>query len=393
MSSSSKAGASFRPVRRFSFGLSVLDRYIAQQFAGPFVFGVAAFSSILVSVGSVFDLIRKMTELGLPASIAFRVFLLQAPEFISLSFPMATLLSTLMVYARLSTDSELIALRSAGISIYRLITPAIVLGFLVTALTFGFNEAIVPAAKAQATRTLEQALKQDRPTFKESNIVYNQYRDIRQQDGSKTQALERIFYAQQFDGRRMKILTVLDFSQEGLNQIITSDSAEWNPTANTWDFFDGTIYLVAPDGSYRNIVKFEQQQIQLPRTPLDLASRDRDSAEMNIEEVQEYREIVRQSGDERRVRKLDLRVQQKIAFPFVCLVFGLTGSVLGIRPQRAGKGTSFAISIIIIFTYYLLSFVCDSMGQLDVLSPVAAAWLPTIVGLGAGTWLLVRAAR
>jgi lipopolysaccharide export system permease protein len=389
----SKDNVPARPASRFTFGLPVLDRYIVKQVTGPFIFGVAAFSSILVSVGSVFDIIRKMTEFGLSPLIALRVLVLQAPEFISLSFPMATLLSTLMVYARLSTDSELIALRSAGISIYRLIVPAIVLSFLVSGLTFSFNEAIVPAAKTEATKTLQRALNQEKPNFKPDNILYNQYRDVRQPDGSKVQTLERIFYARQFDGRRMKNLTVLDFSQEGLNQILTSNSAEWNPSANTWDFFDGTIYLVAPNGSYRNIVKFEQQQVQLPRTPLDLASRDRDPAEMNITEVMDYREIVRQSGDESRVRKLDLRVQQKIAFPFVCLVFGLTGSVLGIRPQRAGRGTSFAISIIIIFTYYLLSFVCDSMGQLGVLTPAVAAWLPTVLGLAAGTWLLVRAAR
>jgi lipopolysaccharide export system permease protein len=388
---SSQAELAFKPIRRSP--LSVLDRYIAQQFAGPFIFGVSAFSSILVSVGTIFDLIRRMTELGLPFSIAFRVFLLRCPEFISLSLPMATLLSTLMVYARLSTDSELIAMRSAGISVYRLVMPAIVLSFLVSALTFGFNEAVVPAAKYQATQTLEEALKSEKPNFKESNIQHLQYQDVRQPDGSKTQVLERIFYAQQFDGRQMKQLTVLDMSRPEVTQIITAKTAEWNANANIWDFYNGTIYMVDPNGSYKNIVKFEQQRVELPRTPLDLASRDRDSTEMNIEEVREYRELLRQSGDEKRMRRMDLRIQQKIAFPFVCLVFGLAGATLGIRPQRAGRGTSFAISIVIIFTYYLLSFVCDSMGQLEVLPIVLAAWLPTLVGLIAGLWLLIRASR
>lgn len=373
--------------------ISVLDRYISRQLAGPFIFGVAAFSSILVSVGALFDLIRKMTELGLPLSIAARVFLLQMPEFVSLSFPMATLLSTLIVYSRLSSDSELIALRSVGISIYRLVVPAIVLSFLVSVMTFGFNEAIVPAAKYQASVTLEQALKQDKPKFDEKNIVYQQYRDVKQPDGSSQQSLDRIFYAQRFDGKQMKGLTVLDFSQEGLNQIVTADSAVWNINKSTWDFFNGTIYIVDPNGSYRNILKFEQQQIQLPRTPLDLATNKTDSAEMNIREVQQYIQLVRQSGDEKRVRQLEMRIQQKISFPFVCLVFGLTGATLGTRPKRGGKGTSFAISILIIFSYYLLSFVCDAFGRLEILTPIAAAWIPTVLGLGAGSWLLVRAAR
>ncbi|MBW4440943.1 MAG: LptF/LptG family permease [Plectolyngbya sp. WJT66-NPBG17] len=373
--------------------ISVLDRYIARQLMSPFIFGVAAFSSILVSVGAVFDLIRRMTELGLPLSIAGRVLLLRMPEFIALSFPMATLLSALMVYSRLSTDSELIALRSAGISVYRLIAPAIVLSLLVSALTFGFNEAIVPAAKYQATMTLERALKQDKPKFDQKNIVFQQYRDVKQPDGSSQQTLDRIFYAQRFDGTQMKVLTVLDFSQAGLNQIITANSAQWNYDQQTWDFFDGTIYLVAPNGSYRNILKFERQQIQLPRTPLDLATNKTDSAEMNIGEVQQYLQLVKQSGNEKSANQLRMRIQQKIAFPFVCLVFGLAGATLGTRPRRGGKGASFAISILIIFTYYLLSFVCDAFGRLEIFTPILAAWLPTVVGLSAVSWLLVRAAR
>lgn len=373
--------------------ISVLDRYIARQLTSPFIFGVAAFTSILVSVGAVFDLIRQMTELGLPLGIAGRVLLLRMPEFVALSFPMATLLSTLIVYSRLSTDSELIALRSAGISVYRLIAPAIVLSLLVSVMTFAFNEAIVPAAKYQASLTLEQALKQEKPKFDEKNIVFQQYRDVKQPDGTSQQTLDRIFYAQRFDGTRMKELTVLDFSQEGVNQIVTANSAQWNYEQQTWDFFDGTIYLVNPNGSYRNILKFEQQQIQLPRTPLDLATNKTDSAEMNIAEVQQYLQLVKQSGDEKRANQLRMRIQQKIAFPFVCLVFGLAGATLGTRPRRGGKGASFAISILIIFTYYLLSFVCDAFGRLEILTPILAAWLPTVVGLCAVSWLLVRAAR
>ncbi len=371
---------------------TVLDRYITQQLVGPFLFGVAAFSSTLVSVGALFDLIRQMTEAGLPLSIAARIFLLRLPEFVALSFPIATLLATLLVYSRLSNDSELIALRSAGISIYRLIAPAIVLSLLVSLMNFAFNEAIVPAAKYQASTTLDQALKQDNP-IDGKNIVFNQSRDVKQADGKTNQVLERIFYAQRFDGKRFKGLTVLDFSQAGLNQIVTANSAIWNGNQDTWDFFDGTIYLVAPNGSYRNVLKFDHQQIQLPRTPLDLATHKTDASEMNIREVQDYLQLVKQSGDEKRVRQLQMRVQQKIAFPFVCLMFGLSGAALGTRPQRGGRGTSFALCVLISFTYYLLSFVCDAFGRLEIFAPIVAAWLPTMAGLTAATWLLVRAAR
>jgi lipopolysaccharide export system permease protein len=202
-----------------------------------------------------------------------------------------------------------------------------------------------------------------------------------------------LFYANQFDGERMKGLTILDWSQQGLNQIVTAESAIWNRAENTWDFFNGTIYVISPDASYRNILRFENQQLKLPRTPLDLAGKNPDSAEMNIAQIQDYMEILRVGGDTKKLRRFTLRIQQKISFPFVCLVFGLIGAVLGTRPQRTGRATSFGISVVIIFTYYLVQFISEALGLSSILSPFMAAWLPNFFGLGSGAWLLFRAAR
>lgn len=385
------ATPSFRPAFP---GIAVLDRYLATQLTMPFLFGVGAFSSIGVSVGTLFDLIRKMTTMNLPLDIAVQVFFLQLPYYISLALPMSTLLATLILYSRLSTDSELIALRSSGISPYRLVLPAVALSFFITGMSFAFSEAIVPAAKYRATVTLEQALNEDNPKFQESNILSPQFEEVKQPDGSKDRILTRLFYASKFNGREMQGLTVLDFSKEGLNQIIAAQSAMWDNKQGTWDFFNGTVYLVAPDGSYRNIVKFQQQQLQLPRTPLDLANRKKDWEEMTVTELREAQDLSAQSGDDKQVRKFDLRIQQKLAIPFICLVFGLVGATLGMRPQRrSGKGASFAISVLIIFGYYILLFLCDAMGNLEILAPVVAAWLPNLIGLGIGGFLLTRTAK
>ncbi len=358
----------------------------------PFLFGVGAFSSTLVAIGSLFDLVRKITESGLPIEIAMKVLLLKLPLFVSYSLPMSTLLAAMITYSRFSSDSELIALRSCGVSVYRFVAPAVVLSLVVTGMTFLLNELVVPAANQQATTTMEKALNEEKPKFQENNIFYPEYGEITQPDGTKIRGLKRLFYANQFDGNRMKGLTILDWSQQNLNQIVTAESAIWNPAENTWDFFNGTIYIISPDASYRNIVRFENQQLKLPRAPIELAGKDRDSAEMNIAQIKDYQEVVRVSGDTKKLRRLDLRIQQKLAFPFICLVFGLIGSVLGTRPQRTGRATSFGISIVIIFSYYLLLFIADALGLSNVLSPVLAAWLPNIFGLTAGGLLLVKAA-
>jgi len=372
---------------------SLMDRYIAAELILPFLFGVGAFSSVGVAVGAVVDLVRKVVESGLPLVIALNVFWLNLPYFIVLAIPMSTLFAALITYGRLSSDSELIALRSCGVSTYRLVLPAIILSFIVTGITFVLNEQVVPVANYQADLILVRALKQEKRAFQQHNIFYPEYHEVKQSNGSKVNVLSRLFYADQFDGQRMKDLTIVDRFQESLSQIVVAKSASWNSGQKVWDFFDGTIYLVAPNSSFRNIVRFEHRQLHLPRTPLDLASNSLKYGEMNIAQAQKYLELVRLTGDDKKIRRIKVNIQSKIAFPFVCAVFGLVGAALGIRPQRAGQGTSFGICIVVVFTYYLLNFLSNALGLADVLSPFVSAWLPAMFGFGAGGLLLIRAAR
>lgn len=366
--------------------LAVLDRYIATELVMPFLFGVGAFSSIGLAVGAVFELVREVSNSAIPLSIALKIFLWQIPYFIGLSLPMATLLATLIAYSRLAKDSEITALQGCGVSVYRLVLPAIVLSLLITGITFAWNEGLVPTAQHQASTLLDQ-LQQERSAFDDKNIFYPEFHDVKR-DGETTRELLRLFYARRFDGQQMRGLTILDFSQPSLNQVVTAESATWNPIQNTWNFFNGTIYLAAPDGSYRNTLRFEQQQLQIPRDLLNAAEPTRDPTEMNLVEAEQYLQQLHQGRDEKKIRKLMLQIQQRYAFPWMCLVYGLIGATLGTRPQRTNTATGFGISVLIIFTQYSFSFSMVALGQVGLVSPVMAAWLPTLFGLVAGSWLL-----
>ncbi len=372
-----------------SFGISVMDRYILKELIMPFLFGVVAFSSIGVAIGVLFDLVRQITEAGLPLTIAVQAFFLKLPYYVSLAFPMSMLLACLMVYGRLSGDSELIALRSCGVSIHRLIMPALALGLMVTGLTFAFNEAVVPAANRQASQLLDHAMNRKEPSFREENIVYQEFGDRTLANGDRKRVLSRMFYASQFDGQQMKGLTILDFSQTGLNQIISAESAMWNADEKTWDFKNGTVYVIAPDNSYRNIIRFDNQQVKLPRTPLDIAETNLDPMEMNIVQIRAYLALVGQTGDEKTIRRLRLRIDQKIAFPFGCLMFALVGSALGTRPQRTTRAAGFGLSLVMIVSYYLFTSICEALYSFGILSSLLAGWLPTLTCMVLGLVILL----
>jgi lipopolysaccharide export system permease protein len=371
-----------------------MDRYIFIQLLMPFLFGVGAFSSIVLAIGSLFDLVRQVAEAGLPITVALEVMALKMPLYIGYAFPMSILLSGMMTYGQFSAASEIIAFRSCGISIYRLVLPALILSIIVTIVTFFFNELLVPAANQRATAILSTALKQDKPAFKKDNIIVPEYKEI-DRNGTKEQVLVRLFYAEKFDGKTMSGLTIIDRSQQdkGLSQILNAQSAVWNADKSTWDFANGTIYLIAPDASYRNIVTFQHQQLQLPKSPFDLAAPDKNPEEMSVAELMEYAEQIRLSGDKKKILSVAVKTQSKLAFPFVCIVFGLIGSAMGIKPQRSGKATSFGVSVLMIFGYYLIMFVCGALGQAEIISPFFAGWLPNFIGIATGGWLVFQAAK
>lgn len=380
----------FKLFDRTSLGLSVMNLYIIKELILPFLFGMGIFTSLGLSIGAVFELIRQVTDSGLFWGVAAKILILRMPEYIVLAFPMSILLATLMTYSRLSSDSELIALRSIGVNIYRLIMPAIAFSLCIVAITFWFNNFVAPAASYQASVTLKEALGKTRPSFQTENILFDEYTDV-EQDGKTREVLTRLFYAEKFDGEQMKNLTVLDRSRGSVSQIVTARSAKWNVLENIWDFYDGTIYLVGVDGGYTNIVRFQHQQLALPKTALEITEKSKKTKEMNIVEAREYLKVIKHNADDLKIRKWQVRIQGKIAVPFACLVFALIGAVLGVQPQHSSKATSFGICIGLIFAYYLLSFICESLGISGVVPPWVAAWLPNFLGLGAAGGLLAKA--
>jgi lipopolysaccharide export system permease protein len=365
-----------------------MDRYIAAELIPPFVLSVGIFSSLGVAIGYVSDLANKIIDSNLPVMQAAQVLLLKVPEFISYALPISVLLSTLIAYGRLSSDSEIIALRSCGVSLYRLIVPAIALSLIVTWLTFVFNELVVPAANFKATAILVEYLNEEHPYRQTKDIFYPDYEKVTLPNGETTQRLKSLFYAEKFNGKKMKTLMILKWSRQDLEQIVIADSASWNARKQKWDLFDGTIYHLSTDASYKNSFSFQHRQLSYSRLPFDLASQSRDPYEMNIVQAREYIKILRLTGDEKKMLVFQVRMQQKIAFPFICLVFGIVGAALGTRPQHVSRATSFGLCVTIVFLYYLLGFAIGSLGTVGIFSPFVAAWLPNFIGLGIGLSLL-----
>lgn len=359
-----------------------LDRYILKALWMPLVFGVCTFLAISLTLGSLFDLLRKVSDKGLPLGIALHIFGLQIPSFLILALPMATLLSCLLVYNRFARTSEIIAFRSIGVNAWRLARPGLLLALMVTVVTYFCSNTIVPQANYQANQLLATALHQEKPPFVDKNIFYREF----EQD-----TLTRVFYARRFDGNAMQDLTILNFNQGNLSQIWVTDAAVWNPTRQVWDLLKGTVYELDPENAaYRRSETFSKTIIPISRAPLDLATETRKADEMDLGAIYRYWRLVKGTGDEPFTRKLAVRLNDKLAFPLVCMVFALVGIALGMGQKHRVSAKGFGFSIVIIFGYYTVSFITKSLGEAGVLSVFLGAWFPTLAGLAIGGFMLYQ---
>jgi len=370
-----------------------MDRWLIAQILPPMLFAISTFTVISLSVGVMFDLIRKIVEFGLPLFLAIKVLFYSLPSFLVLSFPMAVLLSTLLAYGKLSANSELLALKSLGIKTSRIIAPAIAVSIFMTGLTFYFNDNLVPASNKLAESTLRAGIGSSFSSEKgKDNIMFSRYGskiDSATNKPTKTnQFLTHIFYASLFENNIMQEVTVLDFSRQDIQQILKAKSAVFDKKNSSWIFTNGSIVSIDQGGQTTNI-QFEKYRYPFIEGPLDLARIPKDATEMSLKQALEAERIYKETGNLKEIRRIQVRIQEKFTLPCACLVFGLIGSSLGSKSNlRSSKSQGFGLSVILILFYYVISFVFSSLGVKGLFSPIIATWLPVLISMGGGIYFL-----
>jgi lipopolysaccharide export system permease protein len=374
--------------------IPLLDRWLVQELVGPLLFGIAAFTAVSLSVGVVFELVRRVAESGLPLLAAVQVLMLRLPGFLVLSFPMATLMATLLAYSRLSGSSELTALRSIGVGTRRMVVPGLLIALIMTLLTFVFNDMIVPQANLEATNSLERALGKALTTEKGNNVLYSRFGRAKSLEGETVRQLTHIFYSRKYLAGQMLDVTLIDFSRVGQRQMLNAETGRWNDQKSMWEFRNGRIVNLDEKTGTTTSANFDRYFYPLSRDPLEVAKLPTDPGTMTVGQARRAERLLREAGNAKEARRMRVRIQEKFAFPAICLVFGLIGSSLGVRPHsRTSRSQGFGISVLLIFGYYLMSFIFSSLGITGTLPPYLAAWLPVTIGLGGGLWLLQQASR
>ena len=369
--------------------MRILDRYLVRELLAPFLFGVAAFVSIFVAGNLLFRLTRLISEQGATFGEAALLFLYWLPGFVVLTFPMATLLAVLLSLSRLSSDSELIAMRAGGIPFYRLVTPLLIVAFLISLLTIAFNELLVPRASRAGQDLLLQVSTSERERQAQHLIV-------KEMSGEN---LKRLIYAERFQpGKRgyaatLEHATVIEFTRQRPAMVWSAREARWNQRTEQWEFLDGFTQTVDPKGRPVTLrIPPSGARVDLGKNPEALRNEARDPEEMTYAELGAHIvELQRQGAD---INELAVQLHQKLAVPFACLVFALIGAPLGLRsPRSSSSGLGLAFAVMIIFCYYLVWHYLAVVGEQGILPPALAAWLPNVLTALVGGVLIWKQSR
>jgi lipopolysaccharide export system permease protein len=418
---------------------------------GPFFFALFVIFFVLI-MDFIIEILQMVIGKGLNAFVILEVFALNLAWMAALAVPMAVLVSTLMAFGRLSQDNEITALKASGVSLYRVVIPAVVASVLVGFGMVGFNNGVVPEANHKA-RLLSADIHQKRPTV---NLKENVFMD---------EIPGYHILIGKIDQRSSDVedITIYDHKDRRLPRTIIAEKGkiEFTPGGNTLVFrlFNGEIH--DPDEKdptkYRR-VSFNKQVIyirnvgdKLVRTTSEYRTDREKSAQAMLEDIRELEAKVRISqsqiispvnlalsrafkeeksvsssnltpveeneaieylvktnrnlfsqlssegqnirSQKRQISSLSVEVHKKYALSAACVVFVLVGAPLGIMARKGGMAVGLGLSLGFFVLYWAFLIGGEELADRQLIPAFWAMWSANILIGGAGIYVLIKSAK
>lgn len=360
----------------------ILDRFILGQMASPFLFGIMSFTVILVAGNLLFRLADLVIQRGVSMALVLRLFIYSLPGVVAMTIPMSCLLAALLGFGSMSSNSELVALKSAGISFGRIVRPLVIAGVFISIFAFLLNETVVPLSTRAAANVMRYQIYRQTPPVSKDNVFI---RDV--SDG----ILRRIIYIKEVMPRssEMSDILVQEFEEGHIRRVVTAPKGNW--IEGVWWLHDGQVFEVKDDGLVEMLFRFDRQKLNLDMGPSEIDSDAANPDEMNLRELYMTMSSAARQGN--KAGKLQMLFYLRIAVPWASVVLILVGAAVGSRPQRSSSSMGLGLSVVIVFCYYVIMSLCKSLGEANFLPGIVAAWIPNVIFLAIGTFLIRRANR
>lgn len=369
-----------------------IDRYLIGKFVFSLLWALVAFWAISIIVDLV-ENIDKFIDKGVPFVYVALYYLYYSPYVLILVTPVAVLLATLFAVGFLAKTNELVAMRAAGLSLWRLSAPFLAMGLVVTVLVFMAGETIYPRCERNRADLRERLIK---GTAEPARLLL--------QNVFLVGGGGRVYHFKTFNTKQNlgTDVTVQTIDNGRLTQTVEMKRIWYQESA--WVAEDGGIRNFSPSGD--SVVSYEPFNVTAfpawTETPEDVVRKRVNPQQMTYGELRQTVARLRGTGGNPTLEETELAL--KIAFPFINLIVVMIGFPIAARTRHAGMALNFGIAMMITFVVRVLYEIFRSLGHSGALRPlladlypawvphasIVAAWTPNVLCLLAGLIALWR---
>ncbi len=363
---------------------SIVNRYMVMEMVPPFLLNLFFFTFIFL-LSRILDITNMIVNYKIGLGTILLMLLYSMPYFLVFVVPMSVMMTVLLTFLGMSTDNEILALKSCGVSLYQLIPSVLLfcaLGGLLTGIMINFG---LPwgrlSLKALTVRVATANL------------------DIGLKERTFNDRFEGVMlYVNRIDPRSRDLIDVFirDQRDEKVRATILSPRGRLYSSPDRPAFrmrlHDGTINQVDIETRSVNTARFETYDITLDlrRAVASVGRGPKDEKEMYPGELADFLDTYGKK-DARYYQAL-LEFHKKLSIPFACLALGILAVPLGVQSKFSRRSFGLGLGLTFFLLYYLLLSAGLVFGENGSYPPAVGVWVPNIVMGGLGIYLFLRVA-
>lgn len=347
--------------------MKTIDKYIAKEISSPFIVSLIAVSALML-IGRMVRFFDLVIAKGVSLKDVLLLFLYMSPFILALSIPISVLVAVVLAFNRLSSDSEIIAMKSIGINLSKLSKVPIWLGGVCYFITSIISFYILPDANLALKNEFFNIIIR-KTTVGISEKAFNTFTD------------DITFYVDNLSNNReiMNHVIIYDTRNPKLPNTIIAQKGRFivnklNKTI-TLSLFNGTIQQLGSKPDTMRIINFKQYDLSFSEDEISpsMSYYNKSTFEMTIPElINKYFELKK---EKKHYNSLLTDIAERFAIPFTVIIFAILGIPLGIKSPRSGKAYGITIAVILVLLYYIILSGAETVGKLNILNPVIAVML------------------
>jgi len=364
--------------------MKILDRYLGKQLAVTALFAIAVLSVILV-VGNVFKLLDLLINHDVPLKYILNFMLYILPFSLIFTIPWGFLTAVLLIFGRLSGENELIALRTSGLSIYRICLSLFVLAFICVGICLWMNIDVAPRAQMEMRNQISTIATHNPLALFGSDQVIEEF------PGRK-------IYVEKKEGTQL--FNILVYELNDRNEPVSVIQAK-RGTLET-DLANKQVLMHVMDGRYEGRDSTTPGDLTKIRQGITIKETDYSISLQKLYEKNKGRrnnsmltlkELTSSDGapqTERQITAAKTELNKRFSFSFAALAFALVGVPLAITAHRRETSIGILFSFVIAFSYFFFIIIADHLRENPHAHPEFLIWLPNVIFISLGAWMFWR---